>query len=111
MVFDRGPTRRNIIILHTVFQAVEQQAFLRVIALSRRDQDREHFLVLPRLLHFSIAVTSVVGFLDLRSVSSSPEFTSFLHSMCIDAPESTTHSSSSGLFEVVAGIAHATVGV
>ena len=29
--------------------SVEQEAFLRVIALSRRDQDRERILVLPRL--------------------------------------------------------------
>ena len=35
--------------LRRVFQAIEQQALLRVIAPSRRDQDRERILVLPRL--------------------------------------------------------------
>ena len=41
-------------------------------------------------------------FLDLRKVLSSTEF--FLLSMCIDAPESTTNSRSSDIFEVGAGI-------
>ena len=47
-------------------------------------------------LHFPLAVTTVVAFLDLRRVSSSPERKSFLLSMCIDAPESITNSRSSG---------------
>ena len=47
--FDRWPTRRNICGLRRVFQAIEQQAFLRVIALSRRDQNGERILVLPLL--------------------------------------------------------------
>ena len=82
---------------------MEQQAFLRVIALSRRDQDRERILVPSPL-----AVITTVGFLDLRKVSSSSELKSFLL-MCIDAPGSTTNSRSSGLFEVGASIALAAI--
>ena len=111
VVFDRGPTRRNIRGLRRVFQPIAQQALLRVIAPSRRDQDRERFLVLPRLFCTSpLAVTTTVGFLDLHRVSSSSELKSFLLCMCIDAPESTTNSRSSGIFEVGAGIAVASTG-
>ena len=51
-----------------------------------------------------MAVTTVVGFLDLQRVSISSELEPFLLSMCIDAPESTTSSRSSGLFEAGAGV-------
>ena len=40
---------------------------------------------------------TVVGLLDVVTVSNSAEFKSFLLIMCIDAPESTTNSLSSGL--------------
>ena len=36
------------VFLRRVFQAMELQAYLRVVAPSRRDQDRERILVLPR---------------------------------------------------------------
>ena len=39
------------------------------------------------------------------------QFLFFLLIMCIDAPESTTNSRSSGLFEVDAGITFASTGV
>ena len=52
-----------------------------------------------------------LGVLDFRRVSSSPEFTSFLLSMCIDAPESTTNSHSSNCYEEGAGKTHASVRV
>ena len=44
-----------------------------------------------------LAVITVVGLLDVVTVSNSAEFKSFLLVMCIDAPESTTNSLSSGL--------------
>ena len=44
-----------------------------------------------------LAVMTVVGLLDVVRVSNSAEFKSFLLIMCIDAPESTTNSLSSGL--------------
>ena len=48
-------------------------------------------------LHFTLAVMTVVGLLDVVKVSNSAEFKSFLLIMCIDAPESTTNSLSSSL--------------
>ena len=68
----------------------ELQASPRVFALSRRDQGRD--------------TVAVRGVLDLRRVSSSSELKSFLLNMCVDAPESTTNSRSSGMFEMGAGI-------
>ena len=44
-----------------------------------------------------LAVMNVVGHLDVVKVSNSAEFKSFLLIMCIDAPESTSNSVSSGL--------------
>ena len=93
----------NIRGLRKVFQVIEQQAVLRVIALSRRDQDRERFPVHPRL--FALPRWP----LDLRKVSSSSGLESFFVSLCIDAPESTTNSLSSGDFEVDADIALASI--
>ena len=52
-----------------------------------------------------LAVTTVVGVLDLCRVSNSSEFKTFLLSMCTDAPESTTNSRFSGDFEVGASVA------
>ena len=56
-----------------------RQACHRVFALSRKDQDRERVLVLPPS---PLAVTTVVGILDLRKVSISPEPKSFFCSAC-----------------------------
>ena len=47
-------------------------------------------------LHSPLAVMTVVGTLDVVKVSISAEFKSFLLIMCIDVPESTTNSLSSG---------------
>ena len=111
-VDDRRPTHRNIRGLRRVFPVIEQQAFLRVIALSRTDLDRERILVPPRwfaLLHWPFPL--------LRGVWISAEFPVhlgfilFLFSMCTDAPDSATNSRSSGLFEVGACIVFAAVGV
>ena len=57
-----------------------------------------------------LALTTVLAVLALRRVSSSSELKFFLLSMCIDALESTTNSSSSGAHEVGAGIALAPIG-
>ena len=46
---DRWSTHRYIRVLRRAFQVVELQARHRVFAPSRKDQDRERFLVLPRL--------------------------------------------------------------
>ena len=78
---------------------IELQACPRVIALLRRDQDRGQMPVLRRLfalLHWPLPPLWRV--LDLRRVSISSALNSLLVSMCIDAPESTTNSRSSGDF-------------
>ena len=46
VVSDRFATHKNIRVLLRVFQAIELQAYLRIIAQSRRSQHREHVLVL-----------------------------------------------------------------
>ena len=104
-------TRRNIRGLRRVFQATERQAFLRVIALSRRDQDRERKLVLPRLfahLHWPLPPQWCSWIVAKYPVHLS--LILFLLTMCIDAPESTTNSCSSGLCEVGACITLASKG-
>ena len=76
-----------------------RQAWHRVVALSRRDQDREHKTCASSFVCISpLAVCTFMGFLDVRRVSSSQELKTFLLSMCIDAPESITKSRSSGFF-------------
>ena len=90
---------------------IELQACHRVFAPSRRDQERERFLVLPRL--FALPrwpLPPLWGSWISANLSISSELESFLLSMCIDAPESTTNSRSSGIFEVGAGVALASTG-
>ena len=104
VVFDRRPTHRKIRGLRRLFQAIEQQAFLPVIALSRINLDRERTLVLLRLfalLHPLWCFWISAKFPPVL-LSSNPFF---LLSTCIDAPESTTNSRSSGDFEAGAAIA------
>ena len=48
-------------------------------------------------LHFSMGVMTIVGLHDFVKVSISASLKSFLLIICIDAPESTTNSLSSGL--------------
>ena len=92
-------------------QAIEQQALLLVIALSRIDFERERILVLLRFVCTSpLAVSTTVEILDLRKVSNSSEQKSLLLIMCIDVSESTSNSRSSGLFEVGADITVASIG-
>ena len=50
VVVYRWPTHMHIRVLHRVFQVIELQACHRVVAPSRRDQDRERVLVLLHLL-------------------------------------------------------------
>ena len=50
-----------------------------------------------------LVATTVVGLWETITVSNSAEFRSFLLSMCIDAPESTTNSFSSGFITDGAG--------
>ena len=67
--------------------------------------------MLPRFFAlFSLAVTTVVGFLDLRRVSISSVLTSCLLTVCVGAPVSTTNSRSSGDLEVGTAAALASIG-
>ena len=99
VVFDRWPTHKNIRGICRVFQAIEQLAFLRLIAQSRMNLDRERILVLPRLdalPHW--LVSTKWGSWIFVNVSHSSEHNSFLLIMCIDAPESTANSRSCWTF-------------
>ena len=57
-----------------------------------------------------MALTTVLGVLDLLRVSTFSELKCFFLSMCIEGLESTTNSSSSGDYEVGDGIALASTG-
>ena len=57
-----------------------------------------------------LAVATVVGFLDLRRVSSSKELKSFSLSMCIDAPSGLRILTILAFFEEGAGITQASAG-
>ena len=113
LVFDRWPTHVNIRVLRKAFPAMELQAYLRVVAQSRRGQDREHihlcFLV---SLHFSIGCYHHFRGSGSPQNLISSELKSSFCSACalIEAPESTTNSRSSGDSEVGAGIALASIG-
>ena len=87
--------------LRRFFQLIEMLPLLRLVALSRTDFNRERTLVLPRWCALSrLAVSATMVVLNFEKVSNSPVLSSFLLIMCIDAPESTTTSRSSALFEM-----------
>ena len=58
-----------------------------------------------------LAVTTVVGISDAFTVSNSAELQSFLLTMCMIAPESTSNSLSSGFIVDAAGKTHLSEGV
>ena len=93
MVSDHWPTHMNLSgDLRKVFQAIELRVYPRGFVPSRTNQYRWRALFASSSVCDSqLAVTTVVGFLDTRTVSSSAEFRSFLLSMCIETPESTTN--------------------
>ena len=106
-----GPLIGSIRVLRRAFQVIDLQTCPGVIALSRRvSRSCTNTCASSFVCTSPLAVTTVVGFLDLRRVSISSELESFLLSMCIDALESTTNSRSSGDFEVGAGVALASMG-
>ena len=101
----------NVRVLRKVFQTIELQAYPRVLAQSRRGQDREHTLVPPGLFPLQrLPSPPRWRFLDLRRVSVSSELKSLLLRMCIEVPESITNFLSSCNFEVGASIALASTG-
>ena len=67
VAFDHWPTHKKNPVLRRVFPVTGRQACHRVIALSPRDQDGEHFPVHPRSFAPSpSAVITVVEFLNTR---------------------------------------------
>ena len=85
-------------------QSLPSEKTAGVVARLRTDSDHERTLVPPRGCALHRLQSTSVGVLDLFTVSISPELNSSLLIMCTDAPESTTYSRSSCLFEVGAGI-------
>ena len=85
-------------------------AFLRVVARLRTDSSHERTLVPPRVCVCTspFAVNTTVGVLDLLTVHNWSELKSFWLIVCVDAPESTTNSHPSGLFEVTSVDIHLT---
>ena len=72
MVFDCWPTHRFICVLRRVFQVIKLQACPRSFAPSLGDQDLDRVLVLPHCVDLlPLALTTIVGVVDLRRVSSS----------------------------------------
>ena len=57
-----------------------------------------------------LAITTVVGFLEALSVSNLVELRSFVLTMCMLAPESTTNTLSSGSIVDAAGKTHSSEG-
>ena len=101
--FHRFSTHMNIRVLSKAYQAIELLAFLCVIALLRTDRDPEQKRVLPRLFALPVRGHYRRRVLNLRKVSISSELKSFLLSMCIEAPESTTNMRSSVFLETSTG--------
>ena len=107
VAFDRWPTHMNNRALRRVSQAIELQACPRVTALSRRDQDREHILVLPRSfapLHWRSP--PLLGFWTFEGFPVGLSLNPFCSACALMLQESTA----TGFFEEGAGITHASVG-
>ena len=98
VALDRWPT--GVSVVFAKLAALGQRAFPRVVARLRTDSSHERTLVPPRVCALRrLQSTLLQGFWTfLLSIILS--LILFLLIMCIDAPESTTNSSSSGLLEV-----------
>ena len=94
VVFDRWSIRQNVRVHRKAFRAIRLLAYHR-----GRQQSRINPILWQKLWLFTspLAVMTIVGLHDFVKVSISAEFKSFVLIMCIDAPESTTNSLSSGL--------------
>ena len=102
--FDRWSTHVSFRVHHKPFLAIKLLAYPRGLSLSRNFPILCHYAVASSCVCTSpLAVITVVGLLDVVTVSNSAEFKSFLLTVFIDAPESTTNSLSSGLIADGAG--------
>ena len=85
----------------------ERPVYLREASPSRKKSNSLTYTVASSFVCTPpLAVTTVVGLHDFVKVFISAEFKSFLLIMCIDAPESTTNSPSSGFIADGAGTHH-----
>ena len=94
--FDRWSTREIIRVPRKAFRAIKLLAYPRGLSLSRIYPTLWQTVASSCVCTSPMAVTTIVGLHDFVKVSISSEFKSFLLIMCIDAPESTTNSRSSG---------------
>ena len=92
VAFDRWPTHLNRVLSKS--QAIELLAFLRVTARSRKDQDREHLLVLPHSSLPQWPLPPLWASWIFEEFAVRLSFSPFLLDLS-DAPESTTNSRSS----------------
>ena len=90
-----GPLVRKSMML-TVFRVRVRPAYLREALLSRINPILWHTVASFLVFTSPLAATTVGGLLETLTVSNSAEFRSFLLDVCMDAPESTTNSLSSG---------------
>ena len=97
MVSDNGSTHTNILDFRTVGQAIELAACLRgACTVTIKSKSLTYTAASWFVCTSPLAVMTVVGFLDTRTVYSYAEFRSLLLSMCIDALELTINSLSCG---------------
>ena len=97
VVFDHWSTRMSIRVHRKASPAKELLAYPRGVSLSRFFQFFDINCGLFTRLHFSIGCYDYRRTTRLRQSIHFSKFKSFLLIMCIDAPESTTNSLSSGL--------------
>ena len=75
----------------------------RTCAVTNKSKSLTYTVAASFVCTLPVAVTTVLGFLDTRTVSSCAAFRSFLLGMCMGIPVSTTHFPSSGFIEDGAG--------
>ena len=97
--FLRFTTHMNIRVQSKVSQAIELLAFSSICTVTNRSRFSTCTCGSSFVCTFPFAVTTVVVFLVLLKVSSSSELKSFLLSVCIEAPESSTNIRSAVFFE------------
>ena len=84
--------------------------FSRSITVAKHSNSRTYTVASSFACTSSLAVTTVVGLSEILTVSNSAELRSFLLTICMLAPESTTNTLSSGFIVDAAGKIHSSEG-
>ena len=93
VAIDDWSTRENIRVLRKVFPSESTAGVsLRSSTVTNKSNPLTCTVASSFVCTSPLAVLTVTGVWETRIVSNSAEFKSFLPSMCIDAPESTTNS-------------------